>query len=198
MPRRKSNGNHKREQNQLLASVRSAVAVGSASGALAQAMRRWSALWGVPGLPETVTFHFNGRLRATVARWVINARRLELSSRFFQSGVHHQAILCHELAHAAALLKYGRRIHAHGREWADLVLAAGFEPSAFHSGARRRGSTSATSQRSAVRYEHRCPVCHAVRFGRKPINAWRCMECVGVGLAGDLRISRSAIPEFHQ
>lgn len=194
MSHSKSNGRHKREDSDILASVRNAVAVGSAPGTLARMMRRWSAQWEVPDLSEIVSFHFNRRLRTTIARWVVSARRLELGAQFFRSGVHHEAILCHELAHAAAVLKYGRQIRTHGWEWRGLVLAAGFEPSSFHRVvARPRGRIPAAPWLPAVMYEHRCSVCQAVRYGRKQVNAWRCIECVDAGLAGDLRISRSPL-----
>ena len=191
MSRSKSSGRHEREDSDLLASVRNAVAAGSATGALARMIRRSSAQWEVPDLTELVSFHFNRRLRTTIARWVVSARRLELGAQFFRSGAHHEAILCHELAHAAAVLKYGRHIRTHGCEWRGLVLAAGFEPSAFQPVARPRGRIPAAPRPPAVMYEHRCSVCQAFRYGRKQVNAWRCIECARAGLAGDLRISRS-------
>jgi predicted SprT family Zn-dependent metalloprotease len=198
MSHRENNGHRKGKDSHLLASVRDAIATGSASGALARIVRRWSAQWEVPDLTETVSFHFNGRLRTTIARWVVGPRRLELSAQFFRSGIHCQAILCHELAHAAAVLKYGRKIRGHGREWRGLVLAAGFKPSAFRPAARPRGLVPDRPRSRTIMYEHRCPVCHAVRYGRKPVKAWRCIECVGAGLAGHLYISQSLAVRSHQ
>jgi ribosomal protein L37AE/L43A len=38
-------------------------------------------------------------------------------------------------------------------------------------------------------YEHRCVVCQAVRYARKRVRNWRCVECFGAGLDGALKIS---------
>lgn len=189
--------NHQREEEDraLMASVRQAVTNGVPTGALARTIRRWSSKWGVSDLTNTLSFRLNGRLRRTLARWVIRDECVELSPRFFGSVAEARAILCHELAHAAAVKKYGHQIRAHGREWSGLVLAAGFEPRAYNLKGRVPAVIHAV--RRGQSYEHRCPVCHAVRYARKPVRAWRCAECVQLGLAGYLSVTHAVSGGGH-
>jgi ribosomal protein L37AE/L43A len=39
-------------------------------------------------------------------------------------------------------------------------------------------------------YEHRCPVCHAVRYANTTQARWRCLECDDAGPEGALVIRR--------
>jgi ribosomal protein L37AE/L43A len=55
---------------------------------------------------------------------------------------------------------------------------------------------SARSGPARIRYEHRCPVCHAVRFARRRMSQWRCRECVTVGLPGLLEVARTVGSEL--
>ena len=98
-------------------------------------------------------------------------------------------VLCHELAHVAAYELHGRRHRPHGPEWAALMQAAGFEPRAR---ARLTHDVSAllVAPRRGSQYEHRCPVCRAVRFARRPVRQWRCVACITAGLDGHLLISK--------
>ena len=98
-------------------------------------------------------------------------------------------VLCHELAHVAAYELHGRRCRPHGPEWAALMRAAGFEPCAR---ARLTHDVSAlvVAPRRGSQYEHRCPVCQAVRFARRPVRQWRCVACLTAGLDGRLLISK--------
>ena len=167
--------------------VRSAIDCRVISGQLARTLQHWAKLWRVPDLPDHIIFRHNARLRTTIARWVIESNCLEVSTRFFELRRDHREILCHELAHAAALKTHGRAIRPHGSEWRELVRDAGYEPRTRR--VSKRGSHAPLRGISPQSlYEHRCPVCHAVRYGKKPVTKWRCVECVGAGLSGNLTI----------
>lgn len=170
-------------------SILNAIESGKASGVLARTIRQRAATWGVPRLPALVTFRFNGRLRTTIARWVIKSQCLEVGGRFMELEGGHLEILLHELAHAAAVIKYGVGVRPHGPEWRTLVHEAGFQPNArrtLHGSVGK--AVAAASKPSASLYEHRCLVCHAVRYARKPMASWRCVECASSGLNGKLAI----------
>jgi predicted SprT family Zn-dependent metalloprotease len=149
---------------------------------------RLAGIWGIPELRNATSFQFNPRLTRTVARWVLAGRCLEVGPRFFDSDRNQTAILCHEYAHAAAVLRFGPAVRPHGPEWRQFVRAAGFEPMARH-----RGSIAAVRSPSLRRarpavFEHRCLICQSVRLGRRKMTRWRCAQCVQDGLSGDLRI----------
>jgi predicted SprT family Zn-dependent metalloprotease len=150
---------------------------------------RWADRWSIPKLRRHVAFRRNPRLRVTVARWVVASQCVELGPRFFKLRRHQQEILCHELAHAAALIKHGPCVSAHGREWRELVRAAGFEPKVRWLSPRENSTRPGGPRRPARLYEHRCPVCQAVRIARRAMTQWRCVECVDTGLAGRLEIT---------
>jgi predicted SprT family Zn-dependent metalloprotease len=185
---RPQGGDAPRQQvTSLVALIRSAIASGVISGELAQTVREWARLWRVPEFLDGITFRQNARLRTTIARWAIESNCVEVSTRFFELRRDHREILCHELAHAAAVRMHGRVVRPHGPEWCDLVRKAGYEPKA-HLASDRRPYVSPSDIQTQLDFEHRCPVCHAVRFARKLVKSWRCVECVGAGLPGHLTI----------
>jgi predicted SprT family Zn-dependent metalloprotease len=96
--------------------------------------------------------------------------------------------LCHELAHAAALQIHGGGISPHGPEWHALIKTAGYSPSSVLK--TSRSNLALRKNKNSRWYEHRCLVCHAVRFARKRMRQWRCEECSQLGLPGLLIISR--------
>jgi hypothetical protein len=129
-----------RGEDRFTRSIRRAISSGIVSGELARAFHGWAALWKLPQLQNRVTLHLNPRLRTTIARWVIDSSGLEVSTRFFALRDQRQ-ILCHELAHAAAVMKYGRAVRSHGPEWCRLIRMAGFEPHARRAPDRPRGQS---------------------------------------------------------
>jgi predicted SprT family Zn-dependent metalloprotease len=149
----------------------------------------WVSLWGVPELLEGMSVERNGRLRATVARWVEEKKCVELGPRFFRLNKHQSNVLCHELAHAAAVKLHGKGVSPHGPEWCALIRAAGYAPSSKLRTAGHMTGISGTKKLS-LQYEHRCLVCHSVRYAKRRMISWKCVECVGSGLPGQLEIRR--------
>lgn len=149
----------------------------------------WVILWGVPDLKRFVTFSFSGSLRGTLARCRPAEGRIVL--RECLSGSLRQQLeeaLCHELAHVAVYRLYGRRVRPHGLEWQALMRLAGFEPRTrvFQTTLNSKSSIDTLPRRI---FEHRCPVCQAVRAARRPITNWRCAQCMDAGLDGTLAIT---------
>jgi predicted SprT family Zn-dependent metalloprotease len=148
-------------------------------------LQAWAQTWGVPDLPTAVNIRFSHRLRRSLGLCKPSQGIVTLSAKLETGAPEVLAeVLCHEVAHIAVYRLHGAGATPHGKEWQKLVSAAGFEPRVFAPGpvvprARRR------RQR---RYEHRCEVCHSVRYGGRPVPQWRCAECLDAGLAGTLTI----------
>lgn len=158
------------------------------SEALKRRANSWIHQWCVPTLLEQISVRRNNLLRTTVARWREKMKCLELGPKFFRMTKRQDEILCHELAHAAALKIHGRGILSHGPEWHALITAVGYSPISV---LKISKSSSMVSRRNKSSwYEHRCTVCHAVRFAKKPMRQWRCAECSQDGLQGLLKIHK--------
>jgi hypothetical protein len=150
--------------------------------------RKWASMWRIPELRDAGKLQFNPRLTRTVARWVLGTRCLEVGPRFFESDRNQTAILCHEYAHAAAVLRFGPAVPSHGPEWRQFVRAAGFEPVTRYRGTQPAVRAPSHRRVRPLMFEHRCPICHSARFGRRKMTRWRCAQCVQDGLPGDLSI----------
>lgn len=127
----------------------------------------WAELWGVPTLPDDVDLSFSPRLTASLGRCHPAAGRVTLSADLRSRRPKLlREVLCHEVAHVAVHRLRGPEAAPHGPEWRELVTMAGFEPRtrAIRPHLRLKGSPTPTK----LEYEHRCPVCHAVRFARRP------------------------------
>jgi len=150
---------------------------------LATLERRWK----VSGL-RTLKVVANPALTRTVARYIPATRTVEFKVALAtRPDAEQREALCHEAAHAVVWDRFGQAAKPHGREWAQLVQTAGFEPVAS---LVRCDGVVAPSRATAMRYLHSCPVCHfSARAGRR-MSKWRCPDCIGVGLPGILTIER--------
>lgn len=143
------------------------------------------AAWSIPGLEDWVHVVFSTRLRTSLGRCLPyrGVIRLHDGLRAAPNDLLRE-VLCHELAHIASVCLHGRRVRAHGREWADLVRRAGYRPRVqleVHGLALRcRGN--------GTLYVHRCPICRASRIALRPVQAWRCAMCIAKGRSGRLEI----------
>jgi predicted SprT family Zn-dependent metalloprotease len=96
-----------------------------------------------------------------------------------------EEVVCHEAAHVAVHELYRGRRRPHGAEWRELMQKAGFAPRV-----RMPLDRLPSRMQPNTVYEHHCPVCQAHRNARRPVRRWRCTACVGVGLPGELVITK--------
>src|SRR5687767_12156239 len=134
----------------------------------------WGKLWGLPKLSADVTVSFSTRMTASLGRCRPETGRVTLNAALLDSAQDLMIeVLCHEVAHVAARRVALKKPRPHGVEWQDLVRQAGHVPRI------RTQSRRLRKVRSPRRYfyEHRCPVCHAVRFARRAVKTWICAAC---------------------
>ncbi len=160
---------------------------------LAHYVASLGAKWNVPAIVDRVEIQLSQRLRSSLGRCVPNRGIVRLNRRLLVAQpALIEEVLCHELAHVATYELYGKRCRPHGPEWAALMRTAGFEPRV-----RARLSHDVEAVVRAARagrplYEHRCPVCQAIRLARRPVPQWRCAACAAAGREGKLVIAKRA------
>ncbi|MCB9888474.1 MAG: SprT-like domain-containing protein [Planctomycetes bacterium] len=95
--------------------------------------RRLFAAWDCLEQLGHVEVWWNPRLRTTAGRAIPLKLRIELNPTLLARAVDRiDEVLAHEAAHLAATLRYGRRIRAHGPEWAGLLAQAGWPVRVTH------------------------------------------------------------------
>jgi predicted SprT family Zn-dependent metalloprotease len=161
---------------------------------LMDAIRRWFSLWGLAGLEQSIKISFSSRIHRVLGRCYAKRRRINIAARVRQMPLSIlEEVVCHECAHLAAVQLYGENCRPHGREWAQLVRSAGFEP---HRRLLLDGNDISTpSRRRSCVYVHFCPVCQTERVGRRAVRTWRCADCRALGLDGLLEIRRYPLQE---
>ncbi|MSR28593.1 MAG: hypothetical protein EXS03_03330 [Phycisphaerales bacterium] len=102
--------------------------------ALRVAMREWCDGWNTPGLSGRVTITLSSRMRTCLGRAIYSRSVVRLNRALIHPDAHDllREVLCHELAHLAAVSLHGARIRPHGREWRSLVECAGYVPAATY------------------------------------------------------------------
>ena len=94
-----------------------------------EVLSRWDAVDELPNLKIV----WNGRLRTSGGRALLHSQQVELNPRLIaQNPQYFGAVLIHELAHLVATARY-RKVKAHGKEWQQLMIAAGENPMVRHS-----------------------------------------------------------------
>ena len=159
-----------------------------------EVLAKVSATWGVDDLNVTATFHINRRFSRSLARVRLKTHRIDLAEAVTQAAPEVLAeILCHEAAHIVAYARHGETIRPHGKEWAALVRAAGYEPRAT-ADTKALGITLPKRKRrrpsKRYRYLHHCPHCNTTRTGGRVVREWRCATCVKAGRTGLLTVLR--------
>jgi len=155
-------------------------------------LNEWAGVWSVPDLADRVHFEISSRMRTSLGRCYPQAGKVRLNAALLDEPEELlREVACHEAAHVAVYLLHGNAVRPHGREWKELMTAAGFAP-------RVRMSPTLLSHKfqRAVRqrsvYRHHCPVCGASRLARRPVHRWRCRACRQSGLEGTLAITSLA------
>jgi predicted SprT family Zn-dependent metalloprotease len=152
---------------------------------------KWSRLWGTSDLIDAEVV-LNDRLRTCLGRSFPDSNRIELNpSLLSRRRSRFDEVLCHEAAHLAAHCLSESREKVHGRTWAALMEAAGFNP---------RVTVSVRPQTERKRrtiepqiFEHRCPDCGFTRIARRRVNRWRCRLCATSGGSGILVVRKRPV-----
>jgi SprT protein len=140
-------------------------------------------LWEMFGLAESVSVEFSGRLRVALGRTNVVNHHVRLNLLLEEKGQGLlDEVLCHELAHIAVYERFGSAAKPHGKEWAELMQKAGYEPRV------RIGIDGDGVSKQSRKYEHICPVCQSVRYAGRAMTRWRCGACTDAGLDGQLLI----------
>jgi predicted SprT family Zn-dependent metalloprotease len=154
----------------------------------------WSSAWDLPELPYRVRIVFSDRLQSSLGRCAPSEGLIRLNPGLLDGEpAALREVVCHEVAHVATWLLYGRHARAHGLEWKELMRLAGYDPrvrwaeAAVPDAVRER-------RRPATIYVHSCPVCRAEWIARRTSTAWRCATCRGAGRDGRLTVSKRAAP----
>ncbi|MBW2736321.1 MAG: hypothetical protein JRH20_28365 [Deltaproteobacteria bacterium] len=93
------------------------------------------------------------------------------------------------MAHIAVQQLYEASVRPHGPEWAQLMVAASFEPS-VRIALKSRSRSKKTTSSPALLHVHRCPICDMQRVAKRHVAQWRCRSCVEAGLEGALLVER--------
>lgn len=154
---------------------------------------QWGLRWKLPGLKDRIIVEFSPRMRVSLGRSYPQRGLVRLHPSVETDDALLREVLCHEVAHVAVFELHGTKCQPHGPEWQALVRAAGFEP---HVRCKHVGSQAAQKLggRIAPFFEHRCPVCQAVRHARRRVSRWRCAACVAAGLDGEMCITQIKAP----
>jgi SprT protein len=140
-------------------------------------------LWGMPELSDSVSIEFSQRLTRSLGRTQVANHHIRLNMLLEKKWWDLlDEVLCHELAHIAVYEHFGPAAKPHGKEWAELVEKAGYEPRI------RIGLEGTEVTKQARKFEHICPVCQTVRYAAREMTRWRCSACTDAGLDGVLLI----------
>lgn len=150
-------------------------------------IKEWAVLWNVPGLPGFARVSYDSNLRKSAGRSKPATGEIRLNPAFLS--VHPEEFtetLCHEAAHLATYLLYGRNVRPHGQEWADLMTRAGFQPNRV---CRTSFAVPSPAKGPRTLYLHRCPECHYVKRDRSARVRWACPQCLERGRNVPLEIA---------
>lgn len=174
--------------------------------ALRDWLRGWATIWDSEGLEDRVKVRFSGRLKRALGRCRPASGHVALQEALLDGPLETlMEVFCHEVAHIVVWDRLGPTARPHGPEWKSVVQAAGFEPevrkpagrhihSAGSEGYVGKPTVSRVTALALLPYEHRCPVCQAVRYARRPVSVWRCSACIELGLSGKMVIKKRATP----
>lgn len=150
-------------------------------------LAEWGDKWGVRALESRAEVKTAPRLKTSLGRCRPATGRITLNPILERAGNEAlmEEILCHEAAHLAVYLLYGRKPKPHGREWKALMSKAGYAPRARVREEDVKGPRLGP-RRSGHVYVHVCRDCSAVYRALKTDRRWRCARCTEAGLGGRL------------
>ena len=146
-------------------------------------------VWKIESLENTVTVKFSGKMVHSLGNCRPEAALIRLNKVLLDVRNEKilREILCHEAAHAAVFILYGKKCKPHGPEWRSLLLAAGYPPRTRIPGNEVHGLLR-IRRKSRYLYTHRCMNCGAIFRAKKTDHRWRCKNCLVKGLEGSLTL----------
>lgn len=161
---------------------------GKSAGRVRASIRKFCGLWGVEEIQDEVQVEYSTRITRSLGRTQPLKKVIRLNGELSTTlNDLLDEVICHELAHIAAVHLHGDSIKPHGEEWKKLVRLAGFEPSI-----QLHVILESSTGKASRSYRHYCPVCHSQRIGRIRMTRWRCKACAESGLPGELQIEEIA------
>ena len=149
-------------------------------------LSKWAKVWRTPDLPRRVSISFSKRMRNSLGRArpksgmiTVNAKCASASRAFLLE------VICHEAAHVAAYMLYGLRTKPHGPEWAQLLRAAGYQPSTSLKACEWK--ELAPSRVLAHRHHYFCPICQADLYVTRKNSRLHCNTCFSAGVTTPLQ-----------
>ena len=126
--------------------------------------------WRQPGALEVllsdVKIRTSSRFRASLGRFRARDAEIAIADWLLDCpDTLVREVLCHEAAHAAVHLKHGHQMRPHGKEWSSLMGSAGF-PARVRIPSSELPAAHQMRARHASEWEHRCPVCQAIRISK--------------------------------
>ena len=135
--------------------------------------RRCGTYWEEPNLDRWTLIGYNGRLRTTLGRALLEERRVELNPRLLhEHPTELVPTLVHELAHLVVYRRYGRAT-PHGIQFRTLMRAVNLSPKATHD----LPADKFKSRRRRYLYLHRCDKCGQTFIARKVYRNYFCSIC---------------------
>ncbi|GAH85578.1 unnamed protein product, partial [marine sediment metagenome] len=129
--------------------------------------------WGLAELTGQVRIAYNPRLRTTLGRALLDARRVELNTRLLREHPEELvSLLAHELAHVVVHIRHGR-VSPHGAPFRALMRRLGLSPRATHSLPTRH----LRRRRRRYLYLHRCGNCSYTFLARRVRRDLHCRAC---------------------
>ena len=142
-------------------------------GVLLAIAARAGEAWECSELTARVRVGYNGRLRTTLGRAVLDDLRVELNPRLLHD---HPAelvpTLVHELAHLVVHERYGR-VASHGRHFRTLMAAVRLSAAATH----KLPTAHLKRRRRRYLYLHRCSDCGYSFIARSVRRNYYCIAC---------------------
>ncbi|NBB95892.1 MAG: hypothetical protein GVY16_09165 [Planctomycetes bacterium] len=131
--------------------------------------------WDEARLLRKVSVVYNPRLRTTLGRAILNARRVELNPHLLRDNPAELVpTLAHELAHLVVHRRHGTRVAPHGPQFRRLMRRLGLSSRATHAldveRVRRR-------RKSKYLYLHRCSDCGYSFVARRARRNCYCKAC---------------------
>lgn len=156
-------------------------------------------LWKIESLEDRVAVKFSARMVRSLGNCRPDATLIRLNKVLANARNKKifREVLCHEAAHAAVFLLYGKRCRPHGPEWRSLLLKARYKPRTKIPENEVYGLPRA-SRNNRYLYTYRCMNCGTIFHTRRTDRRWRCKRCQLKGLNGTLMLVSRESTKFRE